>query len=52
MFANKRCSNLNVCYNRPGINYFANLPDLLCVSRSVDVHDASAKMRRYNARTS
>eukprot|EP00439_Symbiodinium_sp_Y106_P073806 s1310_g13.t18 len=32
----------------PGINYFANLPDLLCVSRSLDVHDASAKMRRYN----
>ncbi|CAE7672925.1 unnamed protein product [Symbiodinium sp. CCMP2592] len=36
----------------PGINYFANLPDLLCMSRSLDVHDASAKMRRYNARTS
>ncbi|CAE7239095.1 unnamed protein product [Symbiodinium sp. CCMP2456] len=32
----------------PGINYFANLPDLLCLSRSLDMHDASAKMRRYN----
>ncbi|CAE7258984.1 unnamed protein product [Symbiodinium necroappetens] len=36
----------------PGINYFANLPDLLCMSRSLDIHHASAKMRRYNARTS
>ncbi|CAE7393110.1 unnamed protein product [Symbiodinium microadriaticum] len=32
----------------PGINYFANLPDLLCMSRSLDIHHASAKMRRYN----
>eukprot|EP00434_Breviolum_minutum_P005952 symbB.v1.2.005249.t1/scaffold304.1/size234131/8 len=32
----------------PGITYFSNLPDLLCMSDSLDVHEATARMRRHN----
>lgn len=35
----------------PGINYFANLPDLLCMAQSFDTRAATEKMRRYNEET-
>lgn len=35
----------------PGINYFSNLPQLLCMAQSFDVRAATEKMRRYNEET-
>eukprot|EP00438_Fugacium_kawagutii_P011260 Skav224324 [mRNA] locus=scaffold1353:40565:41011:- [translate_table: standard] len=32
----------------PGITYFSNLPDLMCLSSSLDVQEAAFKMRRHN----
>jgi len=35
----------------PGLTYFENLPELLCLSESIDIGTISEKMRRYNERT-
>lgn len=35
----------------PGLQYFANLPELMCMVGSLDVHGATEQMRRYNERT-
>lgn len=32
----------------PGITYFSNLPDLMCMAESLDINDLSVQMRRYN----
>merc|ERR1740121_3341579 len=32
----------------PGLQYFSNLPELICLSQSMDVQQAVAQMRRYN----
>eukprot|EP00429_Kryptoperidinium_foliaceum_P062109 CAMPEP_0176083718 /NCGR_PEP_ID=MMETSP0120_2-20121206/41888_1 /TAXON_ID=160619 /ORGANISM="Kryptoperidinium foliaceum, Strain CCMP 1326" /LENGTH=484 /DNA_ID=CAMNT_0017417509 /DNA_START=60 /DNA_END=1510 /DNA_ORIENTATION=+ len=32
----------------PGLRYFSNLPELICMAQSLDVHAAAAEMRRYN----
>lgn len=32
----------------PGLQYFSNLPELICMAQSMDVHAAGAAMRRYN----
>merc|ERR1712113_934490 len=34
----------------PGLQYFANLPESICLSASFDAQAVSAKMRRYNER--
>mmetsp|Transcript_67764 Transcript_67764/g.220602 ORF Transcript_67764/g.220602 Transcript_67764/m.220602 type:complete len:165 (-) Transcript_67764:77-571(-) len=35
----------------PGISYFQNLPELICMAQSMDVHAAAAAMRRHNEQT-
>lgn len=35
----------------PGIQYFANLPELICIAKSVDIQQAAAVMKKYNDET-
>merc|ERR1712066_35628 len=35
----------------PGLLRFANVAEFLCMSRSLQVHTATDRMRRYNRRT-
>lgn len=35
----------------PGLQYFANIPELLCMAQTIDVQSAAEEMRRYNEQT-
>eukprot|EP00928_Gymnodinium_smaydae_P090055 TRINITY_DN73906_c0_g1_i1.p1 TRINITY_DN73906_c0_g1~~TRINITY_DN73906_c0_g1_i1.p1 ORF type:complete len:835 (+),score=90.29 TRINITY_DN73906_c0_g1_i1:78-2507(+) len=35
----------------PGLHYFSNLPELICLAQGLDVYAAAETMRRYNEKT-